>query len=151
MRSPSRETSYTTLHHILTYVYIPFSFPTYYSKSSVNFLFEALNEFKLKICQLQSFITFRDLQLSFWFFPHLRSFTKFKIHFAVCQIKGTRQTLALPCVFYQAYGTIWIETYIFVLHCKGYRWTVRTLGADGPLANISSWIEIFVFLVGVES
>ena len=33
---------YTTL----TCVYTPFSFPTYYTKPSVNCLFEALNEFK---------------------------------------------------------------------------------------------------------
>jgi hypothetical protein len=44
---------------------IPFWFPTYYTKSSVNYLFEALNEFKSKGCQLQSFITFLNLQLSF--------------------------------------------------------------------------------------
>jgi len=36
-------------------------FPTYYTKPRVYCLFEALNEFKLKSCQLQSFIIFRDL------------------------------------------------------------------------------------------
>jgi len=35
--------------------------PTYYTKPRVYCLFEALNEFKLKSCQLQSFIIFRDL------------------------------------------------------------------------------------------
>jgi hypothetical protein len=29
--------------------------------------FESQNDFKLKIYQLKSFITFRDLQLIFWF------------------------------------------------------------------------------------
>ena len=47
-------------------------------------MFETLNEFKLKSCQLQSFITFRDLQLSFWKFLHPRLFTKFEVHFGVC-------------------------------------------------------------------
>ena len=36
-------------------------FPTYYTKPRVYCLFEALNEFKFKSCQLQSFIIFRDL------------------------------------------------------------------------------------------
>ena len=56
-------------------------------------MFETLNKFKLKSCQLQSFITFRDLQLSFCKFLHPRSFTKFEVHFAVCQIWGTRQSI----------------------------------------------------------
>jgi len=58
-------------------------------------LFETINEFKLKSCQLQSFITFRDLQLSFWKFLHPRLFMKFEVHFAVCQIWGTRQSFVL--------------------------------------------------------
>jgi len=70
--------------NILSLVFILRFSPTYYTKPSVNCLFEPLNDFKLKSCQLESFITFRDLQLSFWLFPHPRSFTKFKIHFAVC-------------------------------------------------------------------
>jgi hypothetical protein len=37
-------------------------------------LFDALNEFKSKSCQLQNFITFRDLQFSF----RKRSFEKIK-------------------------------------------------------------------------
>ena len=36
------------LHPSLTCVYIAFFFPTYYNKPSVNWLFEALNEFKWK-------------------------------------------------------------------------------------------------------
>ena len=52
------------LDYTLTCVYTSFSFPTYYTKPSVNCLFETLNEFKLKSCQLQRFITLRDLQLS---------------------------------------------------------------------------------------
>jgi hypothetical protein len=35
------------------------------------------DDFKLKSCQLQSFITFRDLQLLFWLFLHPKSFEKF--------------------------------------------------------------------------
>jgi hypothetical protein len=53
------------LHITLTYIYIRFWFLTYYPKLCLNWLFEALNKFKWKSCQLQSFITFRDLQLSF--------------------------------------------------------------------------------------
>jgi len=39
--------------HTLTCIYISLSFPTYYTKLSVNCLFEALNEFKLKSYQLE--------------------------------------------------------------------------------------------------
>lgn len=53
------------LHLYLTCVYFTFVFPTYYNELSVNWLFVALNEFKLKGCQLQNCITFWDLQLSF--------------------------------------------------------------------------------------
>jgi hypothetical protein len=65
------------LSHTCKLLYIPFRFPKYYTKSCVNWLFDALNEFKSKRCQLQSFITFRDLQFSFKFL-HTRSFEKFK-------------------------------------------------------------------------
>ena len=41
-------------------------------------LFEALNEFKSKSGELQSFVTFRDLQFSFRKFFHPRSFEKFE-------------------------------------------------------------------------
>ena len=41
------------LYHTLTCIYISLSFPTYYTKLSVNCLFEALNEFKLKSYQLE--------------------------------------------------------------------------------------------------
>ena len=47
-------------------------------KLRVNCLFEALNEFKSKSGQLQSFITFFDLQFSFSKFFHPRSFEKFE-------------------------------------------------------------------------
>jgi hypothetical protein len=53
-------------HYTTQSLYTPFSFPTYYTKPSVYCLRETLNEFKFKNCQLQSFITFRDLQLLFW-------------------------------------------------------------------------------------
>ena len=59
-------------------------------------MFEVLNDVKLKSCQLQSFITFRDLQLSFWKFLHPRLFTKFEVHFAVCQIWGTQRLCRVP-------------------------------------------------------
>jgi hypothetical protein len=52
--------------------------PTYYTKLTVNCLFEALNEFKSKRCQQQRFITFRDQQLLFRKFLHPKSFTKFE-------------------------------------------------------------------------
>ena len=45
---------------------------------TVNDLFEVLNKFKSKSCQIQSFTTFWDLQLSFWYFLHPMSFTKFE-------------------------------------------------------------------------
>ena len=45
-------------HTTLSIVSILHFFLTYYTKSSVNCLFVALNKFKLKSCQLQSFITF---------------------------------------------------------------------------------------------
>ena len=73
-----------TTHSFVSILY--FLSPTYYTKLSVNYLFEALNEFKLKSCQLQSSITFWDLRLLFWLFSHPKSFTKFKVHFAMCQI-----------------------------------------------------------------
>jgi hypothetical protein len=57
---------------------ILFRFTTYYPKSSINWLFEALNEFKWKSCQLQSFLTFWDLQLLFFMFVYRRWFKKFK-------------------------------------------------------------------------
>jgi hypothetical protein len=66
------------LHHTLTCVHIPFRFPTYYTNTCVICLLEVLNDFKSKSCQLQSFITFRDEQLSYWSFLHPRSFTKFE-------------------------------------------------------------------------
>jgi hypothetical protein len=66
------------LHHTLTCVLIPFWFPTYYTNPCVICLFDVLNDFKSKSCQLQSFITFRDEQLSYWSFLHPRSFTKFE-------------------------------------------------------------------------
>ena len=40
--------------------------------------FQVVNDLNWKSCQLQSFITFRDLQLSFWLFLHPMSFTKFE-------------------------------------------------------------------------
>ena len=49
----------------LTSIYTPFSFSTYYTKLSINYLFEALNKFKLKICQLQSFIIFEIYNFHF--------------------------------------------------------------------------------------
>jgi len=58
---------------------------TYYTKLSVNWSFEALR-IQIKKLSTKTFHNFRDLQLSFWLFSHPRSFTKFKIHFAVCQI-----------------------------------------------------------------
>ena len=58
---------------------VPVSSSVYYTKPRVNYLFEALNEFKSKSGQLQSFISFRDLQFSFRKFFHPRSFEKFEI------------------------------------------------------------------------
>ena len=58
---------------------VPVSSSVYYTKPRVNCLFEALNEFKSKSGQLQSFISFRDLQFSFRKFFHPRSFEKFEI------------------------------------------------------------------------
>jgi len=68
LQPPPRALASLLLRHTLTCVYTLFSFPTYYTKLRVNCLFEALNEFKLKSCQQQNFITFSDLQLSFWLF-----------------------------------------------------------------------------------
>ena len=67
-----------SLYLTLICVYIGFWFHSRYTNLSLNYLFEALNEFKWKSCQLKSFITFRDLQLSFWQYLHPRSFTKFE-------------------------------------------------------------------------
>ena len=58
---------------------VPVSSSVYYTKPRVNYLFEALNEFKSKSGQLQSFISVRDLQFSFRKFFHPRSFEKFEI------------------------------------------------------------------------
>jgi hypothetical protein len=55
-----------------------FWFYSYYTTPSVTQFFEALNGFELKVCQLQSFLTFLDLQLSHVDFFHLRSFMKFE-------------------------------------------------------------------------
>ena len=57
---------------------VPVSSSVYYTKPRVNCLFEALNEFKSKSGQLQSFISFRDLQFSFRKFFHPWSFEKFE-------------------------------------------------------------------------
>jgi hypothetical protein len=43
-----------------------------------NHIFPYINDFKCKSCQLESCITFEDLQLLFWAFLHPRSFEKFK-------------------------------------------------------------------------
>ena len=43
-----------------------------------NSPFQIVNYLNWKSCQLQSFITFRDLQFSFWLFLHPRWFTKFE-------------------------------------------------------------------------
>jgi hypothetical protein len=50
--SPPHTYPHVPLHLTLTCVYIGFWFPTYYPKPSINWLFEALNEFKCKRCQL---------------------------------------------------------------------------------------------------
>ena len=91
--------------------------PTYYTKPRVYCLFEALNEFKLKSCQLQSFITFRDLQLSFWKFLHPKPFTKFEVHFVVCQIYDTRQSLVICRVALSGTGqtSIFLNLYTFII------------------------------------
>ena len=67
-------------------------FPTYYTKPSVNSLFEIINKFKSKSYRLQSFITFRDLQFSFWLFPIQCHLQNLNSDFVICQIYGTRQT-----------------------------------------------------------
>ena len=82
-------------------------------------MFETLNEFKLKSCQLQSFITFRDLQLSFWKFLHPKPFTKFEVHFAVCQIWGTRQSLMLCRVPWSGTRqTFFLHFFVFFFFCS---------------------------------
>jgi hypothetical protein len=63
-----------------------FWFYSYYTTPSVSRFLEALNGFKLKTCQLQSFLTSLDLQLSCWEFFHLRSFTKFEFQIGEIQI-----------------------------------------------------------------
>jgi hypothetical protein len=74
------------LHHKLICVHMHFWFYSCYTTPSVNQFFEALNGFKFKTCQLQSFITFWDLQLSCGEFFHLRSFTKFEFQIWDIQI-----------------------------------------------------------------
>ena len=73
--SPSCVISSTTAPHSHLCLYFVL-IRIYYTKPSVNCLFDTLNEFKLKSCQPQSSITFRDLQVLFWQFSHPRSFTK---------------------------------------------------------------------------
>jgi hypothetical protein len=63
---PPRAKPPLPLHCTLICVHMQFWFYSYYTTPSVNRFFEALNGFKLKTCQLQSFITFWDLQLSCW-------------------------------------------------------------------------------------
>jgi hypothetical protein len=74
------------LHHTLICIHMQFWLYSYYTTPSANRFFEALNRFKLKTCQLQSFITLWDLQLSWWPFFHLRSFTKFEFQIWEIQI-----------------------------------------------------------------
>ena len=52
----------------------------------LNDLFHVLNKFKLKNCQLQSFITFQDIQLSFWYFLYPMSFMKFEFQISEVQM-----------------------------------------------------------------
>ena len=76
------------LHYTLTCVK-SFWFPTYYTKLSVNCLFEVLNEFKSKSCQLKNFITFRDLHFTFINFSiqgHLKN-SNFQIQTQFCMIR----------------------------------------------------------------
>ena len=94
------------LYHCTTHslVSILHFFPTYYTKPSINYLFEILNECKSKSCQLKSFITIWDLQLLSLPFPHPRSFTKFKSHLVMYQIYGTWQSLAFAVCLDLAHG-----------------------------------------------
>jgi hypothetical protein len=66
------------LHYYINYVYITYSFLMYYNKQRVIWLFETINEFIWNCDLLQSFITFQDLHVIFWWFLHPRSFTKFE-------------------------------------------------------------------------
>jgi hypothetical protein len=79
---PSPETSSTTTPH----THMQFWFYSDYTTPSVNMFFETLNGFKLRTCQLQSFITFWDLQLLCWAFFHLKSFMKFEFQIWEIQI-----------------------------------------------------------------
>jgi hypothetical protein len=63
LRPPSRMVLLEPLHVTLTRVYNRFSFSSYYPQPNLNWVFETLNEFKSKGCQLQSCIIFWDLQL----------------------------------------------------------------------------------------
>jgi hypothetical protein len=56
---------YHSTSHLVVSI-LEFSSPTYYPKLSIYWLFKALNIFQWKSCQLQSFITFQDLQLLYW-------------------------------------------------------------------------------------
>jgi hypothetical protein len=75
---PSCEPS-LPLHHTLICVHSSLHSPHIITTPSVNCFFKTLNVFKLKICQLQSFVTFWDLQLSFW--EYSRSFTNLNFKF----------------------------------------------------------------------
>jgi hypothetical protein len=55
---------YHSVYHLF-YIYITVLLLTYYNQLSVNRLFEAINEFKQKSCQLKSFVTFEVLQFLF--------------------------------------------------------------------------------------
>jgi hypothetical protein len=58
-----------------------FKFLTFCTNLSVNWSFDNLNGFKGKTCQLQSFIPFKDLQLSFRKFLHPRFFQNSNCNF----------------------------------------------------------------------
>jgi hypothetical protein len=69
-----------------TCVYIGLLFPAYYTKPSINWLFEPLNEFKWKSCQLQSLLLFEIYNFHFGSFIIRGRLQKFEFQIWEIQI-----------------------------------------------------------------
>jgi hypothetical protein len=85
------------LHYTITCVHTQFLFSSYIL-AEYKLLFKALSDIKWKSCKLESFITFRDTQLSCLQFLHLRSFTKFFKKTTVVTHSGCMGCCLLPSV-----------------------------------------------------
>ena len=127
--------AYNILYHCttLSIVFILPFLPIYYTKSSVNWLFAYLIMIQIKrLSTTKFFYNFSRSTTFVLAISHPRSFTKFDIHFVVCQIWGTQQSLVICRVPWS--GTQ--QTYKIMVESE--RRTVQSVGVDSPPANVQT-------------